>query len=168
MSPEARSGISNGIWLCQTCGKVVDDAPEAFTTDGLAAWKSQAELSAARDANADSKTLTDLLSDLDGAHWDLAAFGESWQASEPQHDFENFQESAIASGAHSNARHAAYQRDIAPLITSLVVRVEVLLGPQHPAVLEAKMEALSGPTNYISMRMLADALQALRAHLLLR
>ena len=168
LTPEARSGIGNGVWLCQTCGKVVDSAPDAFTTDGLFAWKAQADLSAARDATADSKTLADLLADLDDAHRDLVAFGERWQAGEPDHDFDRFQESAKASMAYSNARLAAYQGDVAPLITSLIVRAGVLLGDQHPPIIEAKHEAMTGPTNYIGMRMLADALQRLRAFLHLR
>ena len=46
--PEERSAPSNGIWLCQNCGKLVDNDPTRFTIELLQRWKSSAE-SEARD-----------------------------------------------------------------------------------------------------------------------
>jgi hypothetical protein len=43
LSPEERSGPTNGIWLCQTCGKLVDNDEARFTADTLRDWKSRAE-----------------------------------------------------------------------------------------------------------------------------
>lgn len=44
--PEERSGPSNGIWLCQNCGKLVDNDPARFTVDLLRGWKATAEAEA--------------------------------------------------------------------------------------------------------------------------
>jgi len=42
-SPEERSSISNGIWLCQNCAKMIDDDEQRFTVDLLRSWKKSAE-----------------------------------------------------------------------------------------------------------------------------
>jgi len=43
MTPEERSDISNGIWLCQSCSKVIDVNPERYPVDVLVEWKRIAE-----------------------------------------------------------------------------------------------------------------------------
>jgi hypothetical protein len=43
LSPEARSHPDNGIWLCQNCGKLVDNDPVQFPEEVLRAWKTLAE-----------------------------------------------------------------------------------------------------------------------------
>lgn len=39
----------NGIWLCQTCAKLVDNDPRRYTVETLLAWKREAERRAIRD-----------------------------------------------------------------------------------------------------------------------
>jgi hypothetical protein len=46
MTPEQRSSINNGIWLCQTCGKKIDDDVVRYTAFVLVAWKEAAEQAA--------------------------------------------------------------------------------------------------------------------------
>jgi len=46
LSPEERSDISNGIWLCQNCAKLVDNDLNRFDVDTLQTWKDKAENSA--------------------------------------------------------------------------------------------------------------------------
>ena len=46
MSAEKRSSAANGIWLCQTCGKLVDNDGKRFTADILRDWKQRAEAAA--------------------------------------------------------------------------------------------------------------------------
>lgn len=46
MTPEERSDISNAIWLCQTCSKLIDSDPGRFTVDLLKKWKVEAEQTA--------------------------------------------------------------------------------------------------------------------------
>lgn len=43
MSPEERSSERNGIWLCQTHGKLVDDNAKCHTVAELQRWKTQHE-----------------------------------------------------------------------------------------------------------------------------
>ena len=47
LSREERSGHKNGIWLCQTCAKLIDNDPARFTVDVLRKWKSDAEVGTA-------------------------------------------------------------------------------------------------------------------------
>jgi HEAT repeat protein len=46
LSQEDRCDIKNAIWLCQTCGKLVDNDENGFTADDLQQWKSYAETAA--------------------------------------------------------------------------------------------------------------------------
>lgn len=48
MTPEERSEIDNGIWLCQHCAKMVDDDPDLYTVDVLLQWRARAEERARR------------------------------------------------------------------------------------------------------------------------
>lgn len=43
ITPRERRGISNAIWLCQNCGKLVDNDPVRFTAACLRQWKLAAE-----------------------------------------------------------------------------------------------------------------------------
>ncbi len=49
LTHEQRSSADNGIWLCQTDGKLVDNDKVRYTADGLRSWKTQAEAAAARE-----------------------------------------------------------------------------------------------------------------------
>ena len=46
LSPEERGHPDNGIWLCQVCGKLVDNDVVRFPAPELRRWKLQAELEA--------------------------------------------------------------------------------------------------------------------------
>jgi hypothetical protein len=43
MSPQERSGIDNGIWLCQNCAKLIDNDATRYTVDLLSRWKRMSE-----------------------------------------------------------------------------------------------------------------------------
>ena len=43
LSPEARRNSENGIWLCQTCAKLIDNDSTRYTVPLLRAWKEIAE-----------------------------------------------------------------------------------------------------------------------------
>lgn len=47
LSPEQRCDSTNGIWLCQTCAKLVDNDSLRFTRVVLEGWKRAAERAAA-------------------------------------------------------------------------------------------------------------------------
>ena len=50
LSAESRSSIDNGIWLCQTHAKLIDDDELTFTSGILRDWKDTAEKMAALEA----------------------------------------------------------------------------------------------------------------------
>jgi hypothetical protein len=50
LTPDQRSDISNGIWLCQTHAKLIDDDESTYTTAVLNDWKETAEQMAALEA----------------------------------------------------------------------------------------------------------------------
>jgi hypothetical protein len=43
LMPEERADIANGVWLCQTCAKLVDNDPPRFNAAVLRDWKTKAE-----------------------------------------------------------------------------------------------------------------------------
>jgi len=48
LTPDERRSAENGIWLCQSCAKLVDNDPISYGVDVLRRWKTLAETSAAR------------------------------------------------------------------------------------------------------------------------
>lgn len=48
LTPEQRSDLENAVWLCQKCGKAVDDDPATYTAELLRDWRARAEQSARR------------------------------------------------------------------------------------------------------------------------
>lgn len=50
LTPEERKSILNAIWLCQSCGKLVDSDPEQYTLAVLMTWKYTSEAGDEREA----------------------------------------------------------------------------------------------------------------------
>ncbi|MBU9247682.1 NACHT domain-containing protein [Burkholderia multivorans] len=48
MSPEERSSVKNGIWMCRDHGKAIDSSDPEFTVERLREWKKQAEYESRR------------------------------------------------------------------------------------------------------------------------
>lgn len=48
LTPEARSGITNGIWCCSNCGRLIDADDSAYSVELLRSWKLDAEGRAAK------------------------------------------------------------------------------------------------------------------------
>lgn len=46
MTAEQRADIANGVWLCQTCAKLVDNDQARFNSAVLQGWKAEAERAA--------------------------------------------------------------------------------------------------------------------------
>lgn len=49
LTPDERRSAENGIWLCQSCAKLVDNDPIRYGADVLRQWKVLAEKSVARE-----------------------------------------------------------------------------------------------------------------------
>ena len=49
LTPDERKGIGNGIWLCQSCAKLVDNDEARYTKELLCRWKLDAEQEALRE-----------------------------------------------------------------------------------------------------------------------
>lgn len=56
ISPNERQGINNGIWLCQSCAKLVDNDPVRYPVDVLYLWKKLAETTAIHELENPSST----------------------------------------------------------------------------------------------------------------
>ena len=58
LTPNERQAAENGIWLCQSCAKLVDNDPIRYGVDSLRRWKSLAETTAAHELESRSSTTT--------------------------------------------------------------------------------------------------------------
>ena len=58
LTPKKRQAAENGIWLCQTCAKLVDNDSTRYGVDTLHRWKALAETTAARELESRSSTTT--------------------------------------------------------------------------------------------------------------
>ena len=80
LTPDERKEIGNGIWLCQSCGKMVDNDKARYTKALLVRWKQDAEQEALREI--ESTTGDKSPSDIDAlkeysAQFDRAALQDS-------------------------------------------------------------------------------------------
>ena len=65
LTPEQRSSVTNGIWLCQNCAKLIDSDEDRFPVDLLRAWKLVAESKVNRSIQTNSPlTLTESATNL--------------------------------------------------------------------------------------------------------
>lgn len=80
LTPDERKEIGNGIWLCQSCGKLVDNDAARYTKAILLQWKHDAEQEVLREiesvAGATSSTDIDALKEY-SAQFDRAALQDA-------------------------------------------------------------------------------------------
>ena len=60
LSPEERSSIQNGIWLCQNCAKLIDNDEDRYTTSLLRSWKDISENETLKEVEKNSKSKSDI------------------------------------------------------------------------------------------------------------
>jgi hypothetical protein len=98
LSPERRRDASNGIWLCQICGKLIDADPSQYPVEVLREWKRGAEDEARgeienRDVSdlgpnsAENANQSPMADDLEYTHLQiLGLFEEAYMFLENAHD----------------------------------------------------------------------------------
>ena len=59
LNPKQRSRASNGIWLCQTCAKLVDNDPARYPAHLLHEWKVEAERAALAEVGKTASRISD-------------------------------------------------------------------------------------------------------------
>lgn len=64
MTSVERSDISNGIWLCQTCSRLIDADENAYTVELINKWKEIAEESAKRAIESDGSFSVDSIFEI--------------------------------------------------------------------------------------------------------
>ena len=71
MTSEERCDIDNGIWLCQSCSKLIDSDETTYTVELLHRWKDRAEEEIGKliATNSKERMHTDLLNRDDGSLW---------------------------------------------------------------------------------------------------
>jgi hypothetical protein len=55
LSSDERQSAENGIWLCQSCAKLIDNDPQQFPETSLRAWKANAEARALQEIREELK-----------------------------------------------------------------------------------------------------------------
>ena len=60
MTSAERSDISNGIWLCQSCSKLIDTDEEKYTVELLRSWKEVAEKKSEKGITSEGKVSFDI------------------------------------------------------------------------------------------------------------
>lgn len=86
LTPEQRKSATNGIWLCQNCGKLVDNDASTYTVSQLNDWKNEAEKEALEQVTsnkslkkiaAESSGIPPGVQDLNGYWTSLSSIGKN-------------------------------------------------------------------------------------------
>lgn len=171
MSPERRRSAENAIWLCRTCSKVIDDSPEAFTLEGLQAWKRNAEIAASRDSKVTADHVGDLLVELEVVRVEILRFCSYWQSFDPLNEWpgkSSFEERVEKSTVHSNMRRAAYHEQLSPRISAALSAARLILGSENDEVANLEEVSMCADTNYLTMIECAKTLQEMKEVLAMR
>jgi hypothetical protein len=166
LTSDERKAAGNGIWLCETCAKIIDSSEDSYPVDLLLAWKQLAEIKAARDARSGRKMIEELLSLFDDVAVKSVEFEQRWRDTDPgmpyfqntklpplelslegqqerirryrEKLFEARKEQMNVLHKHTEERVAAYNHEIAPLLNNIVAQCERILGPNDSLVAELR------------------------------
>jgi hypothetical protein len=164
-TPAQRGSAENGLWLCATCARLIDDAPkDAYPTNALVTWKTYAEAAAARDSQSGRVEIQDLIERIEKTRRQLLTFSAQWNVHTPV-DFRDFQGSVARANRRYAEQATAWNLEVAPLIADLLIRLARLLGDSAPLVLELQKQAVFVPVNALSMERFAERLQIIRTML---
>ena len=175
LSPELRRSASNGVWLCHHCAKEVDSTTSTYSVETLRTWKQQAETCTARDAAATLDEIARLIADIESARTLIAQYIEERQSTDPTYVFpanassrEAWAKYAKAITRHGTETQTGWDARVVARVRDVLIRVAGLLGEGHPALVEAEHVASYARTNMLGMKDMAECLDEIRSHLLLR
>jgi len=173
LTQQQRRSASNGIWLCHHCGKEVDSAASTYTVDTLRTWKAQAEACTARDAASTFDEIARLIADLEHVLTRISDFIQDRQDTSPLYGLVGAREAEWHDKTRDLMRHSTdtqtlWDASVAPLVADSLVRASGIIGDQHPSIAEARRVFSYARTNLLVMADMAEALEELRTHLLLR
>lgn len=181
MSPDQRKSGDNGIWLCQTCSKVIDNSEEAFPIATLVAWKRHAETIAAKEARSTLDEIGELINEIEDTHRLIVNLVLWSRQNDPlskrrrmrdgmtadeQHDAWN-QETRDLLEHHAQLQ-AMFQAHVSPKIATVLARSSRVLGDENSTIKLAIEESLHASVNELGMVALGEALLKIRAELQLR
>jgi hypothetical protein len=175
MTSEERKSAANGIWLCQNCAKLVDSSEDAWTVEGLCAWKRHAESQAAKHSRATHDEITNLIDQIDHAVSNMYEFMSYWRQQEdywPMPDIRTTSEEDMIrlwhehmefSRLQNNARLTGFRTEIEPRVADILTRAEIILGSDNVHLEKTKRSTIKAALNDFSIRRLADSLSSLKA-----
>lgn len=130
------------------------------------------------ESRAISATVGDLIIKIESTQKAIHSFAWRWEQNDPSYEnrgrFEGQteQERQVIWDSYTNSiirygsqRVNAYAQEIEPLITDVLIRAKRVLGDEYPALNDSNHLLEYSGTNYISMRMAANQLQALKTEL---
>ena len=173
MDPSARASVSNGIWLCNSCSRVIDDsADDTYTPELLHHWQDQAAERTARKARANPETVERLLNSIEATR--VAIYGQiaEWRELDPFRDdilnpFDDREKFFLKSVEFGEMRQKTFELDVAPAVASLLAGARTILLPDDPVVSRVEFESEHAYVNDIGMERLAQHLRDLAAALTL-
>jgi hypothetical protein len=134
LSPEERTSAENGIWLCETCARVIDGAAaDIYPKELLRHWRQDAERSAAVAARTGPDVIAEVQAAIDLARGTVISFAARWQADEPIYAHrpttteEEWEEENRAMMQYGIGRLAAFGTEVAPLVTAAVTKAAAVL-----------------------------------------
>lgn len=105
MSAAQRRSITNGIWLCQVCAKLIDNDSTRYTADVLKDWKRLAETAAIAQLERPMHQETE--AERIAKRTERRKLIDSWRSaiSKEKHDFIDYRSKFLSSATYSSLRH---------------------------------------------------------------
>jgi hypothetical protein len=181
MTTAERSSEQNGIWLCQTCSRVIDVDVESYPAAALNAMKRAAELRATRATYAAGE-ITEIIAIVDCLIAALNTFTFTVDAEFLESTLAEDRATRRLEGAAweeawdeygrmitrlSDAVREKYFRDVTPLVSALTARLRPVLRDEDERK-QFEREVLFAQTNQLGRKGFVEYLYQLRVLLELR
>ncbi|MUL33939.1 hypothetical protein [Priestia megaterium] len=147
MTDEQRKNITNGIWLCQQCHKVVDDKKlsedKAITVDTLLYWKEKAEISTAQEAaylEGNYEKYDWVIETLNSTKAELNGFVEKWSSmAAPKFNSGNVHKSVMDSVRYNTEKQNDFNTNILEKVEKITILSRYVLEEGNPLLTEVEV-----------------------------